>query len=142
VTTTGNAQTSEGSSEVQAIALVDPDTGSQPGATSNYRLASSAATTNATVVKASTGKVYSGSLYNSNAAARYLKFYNKATAPTVGTDVPVRVEYLAPTSKATFDLAGLPFSAGISFALVTGAADNDATAVGSGDILALNIGYA
>jgi hypothetical protein len=142
VTTTGRSQTSDSTSEMLAFAAIDPDTGQTPGAVSNYRLASSAATTNATVVKNAAGKVYSGSLYNSNAAARYLKFYNKATAPTVGTDVPVWVEYLPPTSKTSFDLNGVPFSAGISVAIVTGAADNDATAVGAGDIQSLNIGYA
>lgn len=107
------------------------------------RIVSSAATTNATVAKATAGDLFRFSGYNSNAAARYLKIYNKGTAPVVGTDVPIWTEYLAPQAK--FDLAfpkGLYFSAGISYALVTGAADADATAVAAGDILALNVSYA
>lgn len=107
------------------------------------RIVSSAATTNATVAKASAGDMFRASGYNSNAAARYLKIYNKATAPTVGTDTPIWTEYLAPQAK--FDLAfpkGMYFSAGISYALVTGAPDADATAVAAGDILALNVAYA
>jgi hypothetical protein len=39
-------------------------------------------------VKASAGQVYSLFVSNINAAVRYLKLYNKASAPTVGTDVP------------------------------------------------------
>lgn len=107
------------------------------------RIVSSAATTNATVAKATAGDLFRFSGYNSNAAARYLKIYNKGTAPVVGTDVPIWTEYLAPQAK--FDLAfpkGLYFSAGISYALVTGAADADATAVAAADILALNVSYA
>jgi len=107
------------------------------------RIVSSAATTNATVAKSSAGDLFRVSGYNSNAAARYLKIYNKATAPTVGTDVPIWTEYLAPQAK--FDLSfpkGMYFSAGIGYALVTGVADADATAVTAADILALNLAYA
>lgn len=107
------------------------------------RIVSSAATTNATVAKATAGDLFRFSGYNSNAAARYLKIYNKGTAPVVGTDVPIWTEYLAPQAK--FELSfpkGLYFSAGISYALVTGAADADATAVAAADILALNLAYA
>lgn len=107
------------------------------------RIVSSAATTNATVAKATAGDLFRFSGYNSNAAARYLKIYNKGTTPVVGTDVPIWTEYLAPQAK--FELAfpkGMYFSAGISYALVTGAADADATAVAAADILALNLAYA
>lgn len=107
------------------------------------RIVSSAATTNATVAKATAGDLFRVSGYNSNAAARYLKIYNKGTLPVVGTDVPIWTEYLAPQAK--FDLSfmkGLYHSAGISYALVTGSADADATAVAAGDILGLNLAYA
>ena len=117
------------------------DRSKKPNLTS--RIVSSAATTNVTVAKASAGDLFRVSGYNSNAAARYLKIYNKATAPTVGTDVPIWTEYLAPQAK--FDLSfpkGMYFSLGIGYALVTGVADTDATAVTAADILALNLAYA
>lgn len=50
----------------------------------------SLASTNATVVKASAGQVYGWALGNTNASPRYLKLYNKASAPTVGTDTPTQ----------------------------------------------------
>lgn len=105
----------------------------------------SAASTNATSVKASAGQVYMITASNINAAVRYLKFYNKASAPTVGTDTPVLV-FAIPGNTAgagtniPVPAAGLAFSTGIAFALTTGAADSDAGAVAANDII-VNLGY-
>ena len=107
------------------------------------RIVSSANTTNATSAKASAGDVFFISAYNSNAAVRYLKLYNKASAPTVGTDTPVMTIALVPSTGFVLDLPSpLHFSTGIAYALTTGSADADSTAVGAADILGLNIGYA
>lgn len=100
----------------------------------------SAATTNATVIKASAGTLGYVQASNVNAAARYLKFYNKATTPTVGTDVPVHV-WLIPGNTAgagtniPIPSEGVNFSAGISFAITTGAADTDVAAVAASEII-------
>lgn len=112
-------------------------------ATAASRIPSSAATTNATVAKASAGTLHAISGYNSNAAVRYLKIYNKATAPTVGTDTPILTLAIPATSAIPPTLLpmGMYFSAGISYALTTGAADADTAAVGAGDILGLNLAY-
>lgn len=115
---------------------------SDAGGVTQYNLIS-AATTNAAVVKSSAGRVYGYSISNTNAAARYVKIYNKATAPTVGTDTPVRritipsgqvVSYHCPAG-----LAG--FTAGISIATTTGVLDSDTAAVGLGDLV-ISIDYA
>jgi hypothetical protein len=50
--------------------------------------ATSAATTNATSSKTTAGNLYEITVSNPSAATVYLKLYNKATAPTVGTDIP------------------------------------------------------
>lgn len=100
----------------------------------------SAASTNATSVKASAGRLMSVQAFNTNAAARYLKFYNKASAPTVGTDTPVQV-YLIPGNTAGAGVAvpipvcGIAFSTGIAFATTTGAADSDTGAVAANEIV-------
>lgn len=116
---------------------------SSPNAsTATARLLSAAASTNATSVKAGPGIVYLIDGYNSNAAARYLKLYNKASAPTVGTDTPILTRYLAPQASFSLSLpAGLSFSAGIAYALTTGAPDADTGALTAGDIVALNVAY-
>lgn len=101
----------------------------------------SAATTNATVVKASAGKVFSIVANNQNAAVRYLKLYNKATAPTVGTDVPVATIALQPVSTREIALPkGWEFSTGIAFALTTEATDAGSTAVAANEHV-INISY-
>lgn len=102
----------------------------------------SAASTNATNVKSSGGKVYHIIAINLNAAIRYLKLYNKASAPTVGTDTPVAVIPLPPNVPVVIATAvGMQMSTGISYALTTGIADNDNSAVAANEIL-VNIQYA
>lgn len=100
----------------------------------------SAATTNATSVKASAGQLYALQVINLNAATRYLKLYNKATAPTVGTDVPVQTLPIPPnsTTGGGFVLpvpVGMEFTTGIAFALTTGVADADVGAVAANEII-------
>lgn len=114
-------------------------TTSGPNATS--RIVSSAATTNATSAKASAAKLFGLQGYNANAAVRYLKLYDKATAPVVGTDVPVKTLALPPTAAFAFDFVGYDFAVGLAYALTTGAADADVGAVAAGDILGLNVDY-
>jgi hypothetical protein len=95
----------------------------------------SAASTNATSVKAAAGTLMTIAVSNQNAAARFLKLYNKASAPTVGTDIPVMVIPLPASSYQTvdFDTFGSRFSAGIAYAITGLIADTDATAVTAGD---------
>lgn len=104
----------------------------------------SAASTNGTSVKGSAGHVYGIQAFNTNAAARYLKLYNKASAPTVGTDTPVKVLTI-PGNTAGAGLIvesdkGLAFGTGIAFALTTGVADSDTGAVAANELV-VNIDY-
>lgn len=98
----------------------------------------SAASTNATSVKASAGVVFAIIAQNLNASVRYLKLYNKASAPTVGTDTPVfTMPIPASATGAGFTWSippGIDFSTGIAFALTTGSADNDTGAVAASEI--------
>ena len=95
----------------------------------------SAAGTNATSVKAGAGQVFGVRAFNANAATRYLKLYNKASAPTVGTDTPVDTIPLPSGTTTGFMLdSGVAFGTGIAFALTTGIADSDTGAVAANDI--------
>lgn len=96
----------------------------------------SLATTNATVTKASAGSVWSVVVSNINAAARFLKIYNKASAPTVGTDIPVIVIPIPAGAVVQVHGGsnGIRFATGISWALTTGSADTDTAAVAAGEI--------
>ena len=101
----------------------------------SYNL-NSAATTNAVSMKASAGTLFSLNAYNYSASIRYLKLYNKASAPTVGTDVPILVVPLPADSIINIDTGalGMRFATGIAFAITGGEADNDTTAILAGDI--------
>jgi hypothetical protein len=104
------------------------------------RIPSAAASTNATSAKASAGDVHVISGYNASGAVRYLKFYNKASTPTVGSDTVVLTLAL-PTGAFSFNLNAHYFSTGIAYAMTTGAADADTGALSSGDVLGLTITY-
>jgi hypothetical protein len=109
-------------------------------ATSAYRLSSSASGTNGAVIKAGRGTVFNITAANASSTARYLKLYNKASVPAVGTDIPLWVGMLPGQDSMQF-IVGLTFSAGIAMAITAGEEDSDSTAVAAGDIKSLNIAY-
>jgi hypothetical protein len=101
----------------------------------------SAASTNATSVKASAGQVFGYYLFNANAATRYLKLYNKASSPTVGTDTPVATIPIPAGAAANVEFTnGVGFATGIALALTTGVADSDTGAVAANEVV-VNLFY-
>lgn len=106
------------------------------------RLLSAAASTNATSAKATAGDLFRITGYSARGSACYLKLYNKASAPTVGTDTPVATFYIPQTAAFDFALnTPLYFSAGIAYAITTAAADADTGALTAADIVCLNLLY-
>lgn len=114
------------------------------GGATPYQLIS-AATTNATNVKSSAGQLYMITASNVNASPRYLKIYDKASTPTVGTDTP-KFTFIIPGNTAgsgtniPIPAQGVSFTNGISFALTTGIAVSDTGAVAASE-LAVNLAY-
>lgn len=106
------------------------------------RLLSAAASVNNTLVKGTPGDIFNIYGHNANAAARFLKLYNKATIPAAGTDTPVMTLYLPPQLSFRFEFAkGLYFSLGIGYALTTAVADADTGVLTAADILGMNVVY-
>lgn len=104
------------------------------GAASRFHLVS-AATTNATSVKGSAGRLVGWSITNVSGALRYVKLHNIATAPTAGVGV-VQTITIPPNQTANHEItAGIAFTTGIGMTTVTGAADNDATGVGAAELI-------
>jgi hypothetical protein len=105
----------------------------------------STASTNANAVKTAPGAVGFISAMNVGSAVAYLKLYNKASAPTVGTDTPLlTIPIPASTTGAGVVIPipnGLFFSTGIALALTVspGTAATDAVAA---DQVFLALGYA
>ncbi len=112
------------------------------GASMHHKV--SAASNNATNVKSSAGTVYGITGFTIDATPVYLKLYNKATVPTVGTDTPVLVvsfEQGTGAIPASYQFPkGLAFSAGISYGIVTGMTDADNTPVVASEVV-INIQY-
>lgn len=94
----------------------------------------SLATTNSAVVKASAGNLFTVTVTNTTASLLYVKLYNKATAPTIGTDIPIMLLIVPATSTVTYPLGtlGQRFLLGIGIGITGGIADSDTTAVTAG----------
>lgn len=92
------------------------------------------------VVKASAGNLYAVHAINTNASARYLKIYNKATAASE-SDTPVFTFSLPQGGSNIFlGTAGVSFATGIGVRATTGIADNDTGAPGSNEVV-VNLSY-
>lgn len=107
-----------------------------------YKL-NSAASTNATSVSATADTLlYGYYISNTNSSVCYVKFYNKASAPTVGTDTPVLVLAIPGSGAANVSFpAGVNFTTGLAFATTTGAGDADTGAVAANEVI-VNLVYA
>lgn len=104
------------------------------GAPTNLRLAS-LGTTNATLVKAGPSQLFTIEVYNVSAALRFLKFYNKATAPTVGTDTPVICLPIGVgLNRGVTFVNGCDFPLGLGYATTVLGTDADTSAITAGDL--------
>jgi hypothetical protein len=101
----------------------------------------SAATTNGALILTGTSGLHAFWATNTGAAAAFVKLYNKATAPTVGTDVPEMIIPVPAAVGGVPGVASLPigfngfrFALGLGIAITGGAADSDTTAVAAGQV--------
>lgn len=108
----------------------------------------SAASTNATSVKASAGTLYGLSLANTSTTVYYLRMYNLAAAPTCSSATGfVRSWPIPPAASAGLvggfavpvPLAGVAFGTGIAFCVTGGPTSTDNTNAATG--LFINIDY-
>lgn len=99
------------------------------------------ASANAVLIKNTTGLIFNITAMNASAGIRYVRLYNKATAPTAGTDTPIIIIAIPATSSKEISFStGVLFSLGIGVAITGAAAVLDSTAVSAGDVQ-LTINY-
>jgi hypothetical protein len=92
-------------------------------------------------VKSAGGQVYGWYLYNNATSIRIVKLYDKASAPTVGSDTPAQTLVLPANGGANlFNEVGFQFVNGIGIGITGGIADNDTTAPSANDV-AVNLFY-
>lgn len=138
------AQTSPLSLRTDGATRVGVYASNEGGATPYFLVAANS--NNSTSIKGSAGTVYSIQTSSISTGIAYLKLYDKATAPTCGTDTPVAA-FLLPGSSATTGSGnnstfsvGKAFTLGIGICLVTGIANSDNTAVAA-STFTVNIDY-
>ena len=105
-------------------------------ATPTASLVNSAATTNSTLVKNAAGTLYGMVISNTGAAAAFVKLYNLATAPVVGTSAVVLTIPVPAggTVSINWGPLGMRFGTGIGLAITNLAPDADTTAVALGQV--------
>ena len=101
----------------------------------------SAATTNGALVITGTSGLTSLYATNTGAGAAFVKLYNKATAPVVGTDIPemvipipAAVAGLPGVAAPNIGFIGMRFPLGLGISITGGAADTDTAAVAAGQV--------
>jgi len=124
---------------VTAGATSGSQTASAPAITSTYSMPPAVDGTNATLVAVGTRSLVSVDAYNARTSGVSIQFYDKASAPVVGTDEPKWTVYVAGLTPANRVYpTGIRFTQGLAFALVP----DDAPGLMAGDIQGLNLGYA
>lgn len=111
------------------------------GATPFHRV--STADNNATSLAAKPGRLKSLLGLNLNTTTpRYVKFYDKASAPAPATDTPVYVAPIPTVGTANGSEVSIPipdegiqFLVGIAFAIVGGIADTDNTSISASEVV-------
>lgn len=96
------------------------------------------ASTNGANIKSSAANVFEFTFTNTSISTVYLKLYNKATAPTVGTDVPLVTITCAGSACTVINwssMIGKRFSAGLGIAITAAQAYTDTTAISAGSLV-------
>jgi hypothetical protein len=124
----GASTSANQSTIITALQLIDDDqTGASAGAVA------SSASTNATSVKGSAGRLLGAYLVNTTATLYYIRFYNLATSPTCSSStgylftLPVPASTTGAGFSMPFGQGGLAFSTGIAYCITGGATSTDNT---------------
>lgn len=101
----------------------------------------SAASVNLNLIKAGSVNVNLIVLSNTTASAKFVRLYDKATAPTAADTPKYRIMVEAGKTITMSPSVGLNFALGLGIGITGASPDNDATAVALGDLI-LNVNYA
>lgn len=95
----------------------------------------STASTNPTLIKGSAGIFLGIVLSNTAASTRFVKLYDKATAPIPGTDIPKMAFGIPAVWSREIQTPPVKFTNGLYMTICAGAADADATNVALNDVV-------
>jgi len=91
-------------------------------------------------IKTTPGEVNGWFIGNQASAVRYVKLYDKATAPLASDTPKVTMAIPATSAANVFADSGIDFTAGIGIRVTTGVADNDTGAPTANDVV-INVFY-
>jgi hypothetical protein len=137
-----NGSATDNSRSLPVVATVTAVTTSgTPTAPATPYILNSLATTNGALILTGTSGLHAFYATNTGATPAFVKLYNKATAPTVGTDVPAMIIPVPAAVAGVPGVATLPigtngfrFALGLGIAITGGVADSDTTAIGAGQV--------
>lgn len=116
-------------------------TAGTPAAPATPLIINSAASTNGQLVLTGTSGLQAMFATNIGATPAFIKLYNKATAPTVGTDVPAMIVTVPAAvsgvpgeAEIAPGFIGYRFPLGLGLAITGAAADTDTTVVAAGQV--------
>lgn len=122
--------------------VVSVPSATSPGLLQHSRMAT--ADINATVIKATPGKVYGFQIFNNTASAKYVRLYDKASAPAPAADSAlIRRRLIIPANGIVSYHVGQGidgFAAGIAYVASGAAGDTDTTALAANDLV-INVDY-
>ena len=130
------------SGTVTTVSTVTAVTGAgTPAVPATPYFVNSLATTNGALILTGTSGLQAFYATNTGATAAFVKLYNKATAPTVGTDVPEMIINVPAAVSGVPGAVSVPtgfnafrFPLGLGIAITGGSADSDTTAVAAGQV--------
>jgi hypothetical protein len=124
-----------------AVSLHPLSTAGTPAAPATPYILNSLAGTNGALIATGSSGLHAFYATNIGATVAFVKLYNKATAPTVGTDVPAMiitvpaaVAGVPGSAQITTGFIGHRFPLGLGIAITGAVGDADATAVAAGQV--------
>lgn len=124
-----------------AVTVTTVTNAGTPTAPATPYILNSAASTNGALILTGSSGLHAFYATNTGATNAFVKLYNKATAPTVGTDVPAVILPVPAAVSGVPGAATLPigyqgfrFALGLGIAITGSVADNDTTAVAAGQV--------
>lgn len=130
---TGNIYLQQSNSWGSPIGNINGGGGSSEMPSTPYHKVA-ASGTNAASIKASAGTVTGWKIYNNAGYPVYVKLFNKATAPTLGTDTPQQTIGIdAGLGEVSPPGPGISYGTGIAIAITKGMPDDDSTPVAADD---------
>lgn len=102
----------------------------------NYHKVIATGDANPALLRQGAASLYGYDLFNVATYDVYLHFYDSATSPTVGTDVPVfTIVVPTLTDRAIQFPFGAHFKKGLAMSITKGAGDTDDTSLVAGDVV-------